>query len=1675
MNLEFTENQAYSAPKIYLCNPDKKELCLITGVNRKCTLRLNSISELTLDVYKKLQNIKGKTIFQPGYSLIEGKRLLFVEGIGYFEIKKAVELDDESGVYKSITAESHQSTLQNKNISIEDRIYRFYNPQDPYDEKYDGSVESVPSIIGQLYQQLGIHIDLQYQDNPATTDYDNWTITYIDDVLRFGNSETNGVYRTFKSGLTNGYDFIVNELETAFEVIVLFDFLHHSIQIKYIKDITEPTDIYLSFDNLLNTVEVTEDASKIVTVLNCSGNDLDIRAVNPMGTNYIVNFDYYMGGNWISNNLTEAIKEWKTQYKNYENDYKNLVLRLREKYQQKTELAQEVQESQLRVDTLCTARDQYLMNYPLLAETVMEGGRSADINSIFYLELFDKNRCFDFYKSPPIVENKKYIFNGAKQLETAQDAFEADFLYFQDNDTDTFCKLIKADGKYGFERYGQYEQVLDWCLCSEQTNIVSVVEYVKKNGNSFHINSTFYNKLFNSENAGKVTCYQSAPKHENGKFSFDFKSDKMIGTLSECGNAGYKYFSDGVDNSYCIIEMAAEVVDGKENYFANGLIRYGLITQLSEWIDINEKYNLQLKYRDSQLELEINNVLDEMKDINSRCNILRYMKNKDDSLYKELESYWIEGDYENTNLAVLDTTTIEEEIDLALELKENGEKQLERVSQPSFSFNVGSIDFLKLFKFKKFISQLKLGRIITIEKEEGVLFTPAITEYSFDLDNAEDLTLTFSNSARLNSNEFTFADLVGSNSDVSNKVISNWQDLTDYSKHKDEITNLIANPLNKSLRAGLTNMVNQEFTIDQTGILGRKYTDITKVAFTDEQMRIMNNSILFTDDNWQSVKTALGKIYYEDDGEEKSSYGLVAETLIGSLIMSETMKIKNKESSIVLDKNGIVIKKGNEIVLNAQTNGDLQVVGEITALSGYIGTKQDGFRITSKAITYNMDDDNYDANDRIYIGTGNDSIRPFTVGNHKNITNLMLLAGKNFAVTREGLMYVNAGYISEIQVGEMVVSRNNGNYVKFSTDVYSQYENVNGDMVDTSDNIVLFDSIQKYAEYYTRNDNGEFVFVDGMYININELSKHGNDMYVIDESGTYIIIDGIYINFHNFERYNLSYEVNAQGEYIKINNEYFLLNNYKLYKKEYIQDENGEYLYFEGNFYKLNNSDKYNLIDEKYVQNSEGNYLKINDENYILISEYLKYTIRYTENSDGKYIFDGSEYLNIESVIRYNKTYTKNSSGSYVKIDNDYYLIETTYRKDFYVISDSRLVLFSSLQRYDYAYVKNATGSYIHLKDTGGDDHYILGTNLTTFDENGEPAVEISKGYGLYGAGFKLETAGETGSAVMNFWDNNEDEPTITINGRGGIKAQQATFDKLCVLSSFEAETFTATAIATGGGLSMCNNKISFSDDDSAIYFGVASAGGRYYARLETEWWSRLITLRIYDANGNVASIPETKTFKVHFAVIWGGDTVWNATVYKGSQTATKDTKAFWGIDYTTFSDPSVNRNNRTQWFTMKDSSGEPNLAVQGNFSPKFDKGYKIGTSGCRWKELWTDMAFTTSGSCNKSDRNSKKDIKDLDIKYSKLFDKLRPVSYKLKEGESGRTHTGFIAQELKDSLGEIGLTTNDLAAYCEWTDEKGNVTCGIRYEELIALTVLEIKKLKERIKELEDEISTFN
>lgn len=93
---------------------------------------------------------------------------------------------------------------------------------------------------------------------------------------------------------------------------------------------------------------------------------------------------------------------------------------------------------------------------------------------------------------------------------------------------------------------------------------------------------------------------------------------------------------------------------------------------------------------------------------------------------------------------------------------------------------------------------------------------------------------------------------------------------------------------------------------------------------------------------------------------------------------------------------------------------------------------------------------------------------------------------------------------------------------------------------------------------------------------------------------------------------------------------------------------------------------------------------------------------------------------------------------------------------------------------------------------------------------------------------------------------------------------------------------------------------------------------------------------------------------------------------------------------------------------------------------------------------------------------------------------KLNPVSYKFKDGESGRTHTGLIAQEVEETLYDIGLSEKDFAGLCKdkkVVDDKetDEYLYGLRYEEFISPLIKmvqmqqkEIEELKERIEKLE-------
>ena len=132
---------------------------------------------------------------------------------------------------------------------------------------------------------------------------------------------------------------------------------------------------------------------------------------------------------------------------------------------------------------------------------------------------------------------------------------------------------------------------------------------------------------------------------------------------------------------------------------------------------------------------------------------------------------------------------------------------------------------------------------------------------------------------------------------------------------------------------------------------------------------------------------------------------------------------------------------------------------------------------------------------------------------------------------------------------------------------------------------------------------------------------------------------------------------------------------------------------------------------------------------------------------------------------------------------------------------------------------------------------------------------------------------------------------------------------------------------------------------------------------------------------------------------------------------------------------------------------------------------------------------YSTSASISTSDRNQKKNINELEDKHIQFIRKIVPVSFEFKNGTSGRTHIGFIAQDIEEAMNECDLTDLDFAGFCKdrkqigrenedgscWyedvLDEDGNVQYiySLRYEEFIALNTKAIQYCMDRLDKIEE------
>lgn len=103
----FNRYNQIEIPFMILCNPDKSELDTISlATEKRLSLKYNALSEFSFSIASKTDNETPISC----YSLIESKRIIYIENIGYFRIDEVGEDDD--GLKKIKNVVCHQLEVE---------------------------------------------------------------------------------------------------------------------------------------------------------------------------------------------------------------------------------------------------------------------------------------------------------------------------------------------------------------------------------------------------------------------------------------------------------------------------------------------------------------------------------------------------------------------------------------------------------------------------------------------------------------------------------------------------------------------------------------------------------------------------------------------------------------------------------------------------------------------------------------------------------------------------------------------------------------------------------------------------------------------------------------------------------------------------------------------------------------------------------------------------------------------------------------------------------------------------------------------------------------------------------------------------------------------------------------------------------------------------------------------------------------------------------------------------------------------------------------------------------------------------------------------------------------------------------------------------------------------------
>lgn len=661
------------------------------------------------------------------------------------------------------------------------------------------------------------------------------------------------------------------------------------------------TTIFITSDEIANDLKLTTDTK---SVNNCfkleAGDDLmtaTVRNCNPNGSDYI----WYISDDMkelMSDELVSKLDQYDQLYSYYQKDYSvsidndllNKYNEIVSKYKAYNQDLEDITIPIIGYPNLMTAYYNTIDLNVYLQSTLMPNAKLSNTTAEIQTSLLTPDNL-----SPVAVSSLKNI-----TLSTANNAVLGmaksiiDSRYQTKIDTSVFSNNVWT-GNFIVTNYSDDEDTF-----TSPTITLTITDNYEK-----YVNQRIQ-KLLNKE-ANDLSI--------SGLFKKDY--DEFCIELK-------KYCLDSLTSFYNICQSCIDI-----------LIEQGIANNQT-WADKNPNlYNeLYIPYRNKlaaiQSEISVRDnelntitgivndgetvsnglqtyIIDTKNQIQDALNFEKFL-GKD--LWLEFCTFRREDKYSNNNY-ISDGLNNSDLFKRSLEFLETANKEIFKSAtlQHSISSNLKNIFSIK--KFEPLYEYFEVANWLRVQIDDKI-YKLRLLEYEIDYSNLSSLsTVDFSDVLRVINGISDSKSIFDKAASMTTSYDYVQRQAEQGSKSNQVVNGWTNNGLDVTKTKILSNAEGQTQTWDKHGLLLRKYDSITE-SYDNEQMTILNSSILITNDNWETAKTAVGGYYYNDPvtGELKYTYGVNAETLVGNLILGENLGIYTDNGSLTFNHDGLNMTNG---------------------------------------------------------------------------------------------------------------------------------------------------------------------------------------------------------------------------------------------------------------------------------------------------------------------------------------------------------------------------------------------------------------------------------------------------------------------------------------------------------------------------------------------------------------------------------------------------------------------------------------------------------------------------------------------------------------------------------------------------------------------------------------------